>query len=429
MDAPLNTLAASTAAAAIARGETTSVALLESCLDRIESRDALVCAWVHVDAELALGNARRADVLLASGKPVGPLHGVPVAIKDIFDTADMPTECGSALYRGRQPQRDARAVSMLREAGAIVLGKTVTAELALSAPGATANPLDLRRTPGGSSSGSAAAVADFMAPLALGSQTTGSVVRPASYCGIVGFKPSFDRIPTTGMHMLARALDHVGVFARNLDDISLIMESMLPGQWAVKKTGAPRIGIVRAPVWSEASADARARFDAWTEDLGLHANVELGEVFHDAVACQRLILDFNLAKVLGDACENTPELLDAITRARVEGGRGISASAVESTTAKVESQRARLAEIFRDYDALVTLAAPGEAPLGLSTTGNAVFSAIWTLMGVPALSLPMLEGEHGLPIGVQIIGAMGEDAQLLSVAGEIAAMQRLARQS
>jgi len=429
MDAPLNTLAASTAAAAIARGETTSEALLESCLERIESRDALVCAWVHVDAELALGNARRADALLASGKPVGPLHGVPVAIKDIFDTADMPTECGSALYRGRQPQRDARAVSMLREAGAIVLGKTVTAELALSAPGATANPLDLRRTPGGSSSGSAAAVADFMAPLALGSQTTGSVVRPASYCGIVGFKPSFDRIPTAGMHMLARALDHVGVFARNLDDISLIMESMLPGQWAVKKTGTARIGIVRAPVWSEASADARARFDAWTENLGLHASIELGELFHDAVACQRLILDFNLAKVLGDACENTPELLDAITRARVEGGRGIGASAVEGATARVESQRARLAELFRDYDALVTLAAPGEAPLGLSSTGNAVFSAIWTLMGVPTISLPMLEGEHGLPIGVQIIGAMGEDAQLLSVADEISAMQRPARQS
>ena len=422
VDAPLNTLAASTAAAAIARGEITSVALLESCLERIESRDALVCAWVHVDAELALGEARRADALLASGKPMGPLHGVPVAVKDIFDTADMPTECGSALYRGRRPQRDARAVSLLRAAGAIVLGKTVTAELALSAPGATANPLDLRRTPGGSSSGSAAAVADFMAPLALGSQTTGSVIRPASYCGIVGFKPSFDRVPTAGMHMLARALDHVGVFARNLTDISLIMTSMLPGHWDAGSCRTPRIGIVRAPVWSEASADARARFDGWTEDLGLRANAALGDIFDDAVACQRLILDFNLAKILGDACEKNPERLNAITRARVEAGRGISASAAEGAMARVERQRARLAELFQDYDALVTLAAPGEAPLGLSSTGNAVFSAIWTLMGVPAISLPMLEGEQGLPIGVQIIGAKDEDARLLAIAGEISAM-------
>jgi Asp-tRNA(Asn)/Glu-tRNA(Gln) amidotransferase A subunit family amidase len=428
VDSPLNTLSASAAAAAIARGDTTSLALIESCLDRIESRDALVCAWVHVNAELALANARDADAALASGKAVGPLHGVPVAIKDIFDTADMPTECGSRLYRGRQPRRDATAVSLLRGAGAIVLGKTVTAELALSAPGPTANPLDLRRTPGGSSSGSAAAVADFMVPLAVGSQTTGSVIRPASYCGIVGFKPSFDAIPTAGMHMLAQALDHVGVFARDLADIVLIAKSLMPSQSAATLACAffdsrpdrrPRIGILRAPVWKEASADARLRFDIWTDNQAMHESVDLGETFDDAVACQRLILDFNLAENLGGACEDKPELLEAITRDRIRGGLDISARARDRTMARVEQQRARVREVFHDYDALLTLAAPEEAPIGLNSTGNAVFSAIWTIMGVPTITLPMLEGEHGLPIGVQIIGAMGEDAKLLAVAGKI----------
>jgi Asp-tRNA(Asn)/Glu-tRNA(Gln) amidotransferase A subunit family amidase len=222
VDPTLNTLSATAAAAAMARGETSSSALLEACLDRIETRDALVSAWVYVDAELALAKARAADDARAAGKPLGPLHGLPIAVKDIFDTGDMPTECGSALYRGRRPTEDAQAVSLLRRAGAIVIGKTVTAELALSAPGATANPLDLRRTPGGSSSGSAAAVADHMVPLAVGSQTGGSVIRPASYCGIVGFKPSFGAIPTGGMHLLAEPLDHAGVFARDVADIALM---------------------------------------------------------------------------------------------------------------------------------------------------------------------------------------------------------------
>jgi Asp-tRNA(Asn)/Glu-tRNA(Gln) amidotransferase A subunit family amidase len=429
VDPTLNTLSANAAAAAIAQGVTTSVALLESCLDRIESRDALVSAWVYVDAELALGKARDADAAREAGKPVGPLHGVPVGIKDIFDTEDMATECGSELYRNRRPRQDARAVSLLRHAGAIILGKTVTAELALSAPGPTANPLDLRRTPGGSSSGSAAAVADFMVPLAVGSQTTGSVIRPASYCGIVGFKPSFGAIPTGGMHMLAQPLDHVGVFARDLADILPMAKVLMPvgagRQDSRDVAGAdrlPRIGIVRAPVWSEASADARSRFDTWAEDHGMHDQVDLGDPFHDSVACQRLVLDVNLAANLGAACESSPQALAAETRARIRRGLAISASAVDHTMARVKAQKQRLHQVFQDYDALLTLAAPGEAPLGLSSTGNAVFSAIWTLMGVPTVTLPVLEGENGMPIGIQVIGAMGADAKLLAVAARIMAM-------
>jgi len=426
---PLNTLSANAATAAMASGDTTSVALVEACLDRIESKDALVCAWAFVDAELALAQARAADAASEAGKPIGPLHGVPVGIKDIFDTADMPTECGSDLYRNRQPRRDAEAVSLLRGAGAIILGKTVTAELALSAPGATANPLDLRRTPGGSSSGSAAAVADFMVPLAVGSQTVGSVIRPASFCGIVGFKPSFDAIPTGGMHILAQALDHVGVFARDLADISLLAKALMPAQAGAPDSRnashagrPPRIGVVRAPVWSEASADARSRFDTWTEDLGLHDGADLGEPFHDAVACQRLILDASLATNLGSAYESRPEALRAETRDRVRAGLSIEPSAVKRALARVEEQEQRLRQVFQDYDALLTLAAPGEAPVGLSSTGNAVFSAIWTLMGVPALTLPMLEGENGMPIGVQVIGARGADAKLLADAARILSM-------
>jgi Asp-tRNA(Asn)/Glu-tRNA(Gln) amidotransferase A subunit family amidase len=422
-DTTLNTLSAAAAAAAIAGGDITSEALVEACLDRIETRDALVCAWVHVDADLALAEARKADGARSTGQPLGPLHGVPVGIKDIFDTADMPTQCGSDLYRGRQPERDSAAVALLRRAGAIVLGKTVTAELALSAPGPTANPLDLAHTPGGSSSGSAAAVADAMVPLAVGSQTTGSVIRPASYCGIVGYKPSFGAIPTDGMHILADALDHVGLFARQLDDIALMAKVMLPAAFAAagaSPADPPRVGVVRAPVWQEASDDARSRFDAWASATGADDVVQLGEVFEDAVACQRLILDANLAANLGAACRDHPDRLRDITRERVSNGSTIDDGALARAMARVEEQRSRLQEVFRDYDALLTLAAPGEAPRGLSSTGNAVFSAIWTLTGVPAVSLPLLEGANGLPIGVQVMGASGADEKLLATAAHIA---------
>jgi Asp-tRNA(Asn)/Glu-tRNA(Gln) amidotransferase A subunit family amidase len=425
VDPTLNTLSATAAAAAMARGETSSSALLEACLDRIETRDALVSAWVYVDAELALAKARAADDARAAGKPLGPLHGLPIAIKDIFDTGDMPTECGSALYRGRRPTEDAQAVSLLRRAGAIVIGKTVTAELALSAPGATANPLDLRRTPGGSSSGSAAAVADHMVPLAVGSQTGGSVIRPASYCGIVGFKPSFGAIPTGGMHLLAEPLDHAGVFARDVADIALMAKVMMAAGLGAQDSatahspGRPRIGVLRAPVWREASDDARARFDVWADSLDMHDGVELGDIFDDAVACQRLILDANLAGNFGAVLQTKPEALKAMTRERVVAGLAIGAKAVSSALSRVEEQRTRLGQVFEDYDALLTLAAPGEAPLGLSSTGDAVFSVIWTLMGVPAITLPMLVGEDGLPIGIQLIGARGKDAKLLAIAAQI----------
>jgi len=341
----------------------------------------------------------------------------------------MPTECGSELYRNRQPGQDAEAVSLLRGAGAIILGKTVTAELALSAPGATANPLDLRRTPGGSSSGSAAAVADFMVPLAVGSQTVGSVIRPASFCGIVGFKPSFDAIPTGGMHRLAQPLDHVGVFARELADISLMAKALMPAHAGTPDSrdashaGKPlRLGLVRTPVWSEASAEARSRFDTWAEVLGIHDCVKLGDTFHDAVACQRLILDANLATSLGAAYERRPDALKTVTRARVRAGLSIDKRALKRALARAEEQKQRLRQVFQDYDALLTLAAPGEAPVGLSSTGDAVFSAIWTLMGVPVVTLPMLEGENGMPIGVQIIGARDADAKLLADAGRILTM-------
>ena len=418
----LNRLSARDAAAAIARGEITSEALICACLDRIETRDALVAAWVHVDAGLAIARAREADARRAAGESLGPLHGVPVGIKDIFDTADMPTQCGSDLHAGRQPRDDAEAVARLRRAGAVVLGKTVTAELALSAPGATANPLDLRRTPGGSSSGSAAAVADAMVPLAVGSQTTGSVIRPASYCGIVGFKPSFGAIPTAGMHILADALDHVGVFARDLEDVVLMARAMMPEGLGTDAadTAPPRLGLVRAPVWEEATADARARFDDWADAMGLRDVAHLGDALDDAVECQRTLLDASLAGKLGGVLRERPDALRPITRERIERGLALDDRARARATARVEAQRDRLRQVFREFDALLTLAAPGEAPLGLGSTGNAVFSAIWTLTGVPAVTLPLLRGADGMPIGVQVIGARGADGKLLAIAAGLA---------
>ena len=418
----MHELSATSAAAAIACGDMTCLALAEACLARIENRDALVGAWSYVDANASLAAAVELDAARAGDRTLGPLHGVPVGIKDIFDTADMPTECGSELFRGRVPKDDAAAVATLRDAGAIVIGKTVTAELALSAPGHTANPLDPRRTPGGSSSGSAAAVADCMVPLAIGSQTTGSVIRPASYCGIFGFKPSFGAISTSGMHLLSQPLDHVGVFARHLEDISLIAEVLMPtlrggDAGAGAQPGRrPHLGVVRAPVWNEADRDARARFDAWAGECGLDEVVELGALFDDAVTCQRIILDASLAANLGDHYGRHPERMRANTRARVRDGLTIGASTYIHAMAYADRLRARIEEIFRHFDALVTLAAPGEAPLGHGSTGNAVFSAIWTLLGVPAISVPMLTGENGLPIGVQIIGARNADAHLLAVA-------------
>ncbi|MDX1431919.1 MAG: amidase [Gammaproteobacteria bacterium] len=423
---PALAMTASEAARAIAARELGAEALTAACLARIEDRDALVNAWVHVDAELALAQARAADRALAAGEAAGPLHGVPVGIKDIFDTADMPTERGSALYRGRRTDGDAAVVAALRRAGAVILGKTVTAELALSAPGPTANPLDLKRTPGGSSSGSAAAVADYMVPLAVGSQTTGSVNRPASYCGIYAIKPSLGLVSTAGMSIHSHLLDHVGFFARDAADLALALRAVVEG-FGEREAEVPvrvSLGVVRGPPWPQADEDARAAFAAYVADPGAGVTttaVRLPAVFDDAIECQRIIVEASLAANLGAVLGRTPALLREETRRRVRNGLVIGAADYVRAVDRRAEQQTALDGVFGAHDALITLAAPGQAPIGLASTGNAVFSAMWTMLGTPTVTLPLLGGRDGLPIGLQLIGRPGDDAHLLGVARRLAA--------
>ena len=408
--------------------------LTRACLARIAEREATVGAWAFLQEELALNQARALDERKQSGAPLGPLHGIPVGIKDIIDTADMPTECGSALHAGRRPLEDSAVAALLRQAGAAIMGKTVTTEMALSAPGKTTNPHDPKRTPGGSSSGSAAAVADHMVPLAVGSQTGGSMIRPASFCGVFGFKPTFGSISRRGVSLLARRLDHIGVYGRSVEDLALIGDALMvhdpgdrdmlaePGKDLVRATAGereapPRFAFVRGPAWDQAEPDMAAAFEGFIEGLGDSVReVELEGVFADIVDCHVTVMNANLTASLGEAAEKTPEKLREETRNRANSGRSISAARYIESLALADAQTQALDHLFDRYDAILTPAAPGEAPASLEITGRAIFNGMWTLMGVPAVSVPLLTGENGMPIGVQVISRRQDDAGALMAA-------------
>jgi len=427
-------LSATQAAAAIRSGETTSEELVGSCLQRIDELEPVVEAWAHLDPELALTQARAADSHRRAGMALGPLHGVPVGIKDIFDTQDMPTENGTVLHAGRTPGRDATAVTLLRQAGAVILGKTVTTELAVYAPGKTANPLDPQRTPGGSSSGSAAAVAARMAPLALGTQTNGSVIRPASYCGVYGYKPSFGLISRHRVLQLSRLLDHVGVFARSLEDLALCAEPLmafdapdpdlrprmrpaLAETLAQEPPVPPRLAFVRTPVWGQAHADVAAAFAELTAHLSERAQeVTLPPVFEGALDWHRTIMETDLAVSFAQEYQRGRQQLSQTLREMIERGQAYRAVEYKRAVAEIPRLIGELNEIFAEYDAILTPAAAGEAPLGKDSTGSPVFSTLWTLCGVPAVTLPILQGSSGMPIGAQLVAGRLDDARLLRTA-------------
>ncbi|MFQ5764665.1 MAG: amidase, partial [Rhodospirillales bacterium] len=427
----LSALGAAAARAAIGAGEITAEALTQACLDRIAEREDAVGAWAFLDAGMALARARALDAQRRAGEALGPLHGLPVGVKDIIDTADMPTECGSALMAGRRPLEDATVAALLRAAGAVIMGKTVTTEMALSAPGKTANPHDPTRTPGGSSSGSAAAVAANMVPLSLGSQTGGSMIRPASFCGVFGLKPTFGSISRRGVAMLSRRLDTIGVYGREPADLALIAEALMvpdasdwdmagdPGQDLVKALAkgaprSPRFAFVRGPAWSEAEADMAERLEGFARDLGERAaDVALEGVFADVVDTHGTVMNASLAAHLGEALEKTPDKLRDMTKERVRRGLPITAADYIRALGLAEAQAQALDRLFDHYDAILTPAAAGEAPQGLESTGNPVFNGMWTLLGVPAVSVPLLTGAHGMPIGVQVVGRRGADGHLL----------------
>jgi Asp-tRNA(Asn)/Glu-tRNA(Gln) amidotransferase A subunit family amidase len=421
------------AARRIATGEITSEILVTACLDRIAEREETVQAWAYLDRDFALEQARRADALRAVGGSTGPLHGVPVGIKDIIDTEDMPTENGSPVFAGRRPSADAAVVSALRDAGAIIMGKTVTAELAASHPGKTRNPVNPEHTPGGSSSGSAAAVADGMVPLALGTQTAGSVIRPAAYCGVVGFKPSFGLISRTGILSHSPALDTVGTFSRTLKDAALLAEC-LTGYDARDRDMRPRsrprlseiagqappvtpiLAYVKSPVWDQADAVTGEAFAELADALGEACDeVELPGIFAEGYAWQRKIQLADAAKGYGPLVDRAPDQMSGVLREQVEKGRAITAVDYNLAREFQSILNGGLDEIFERYDAILTPAAAGPAPKGLQSTGSPIFCALWTYLGVPAVTLPLLTVD-GLPLGVQLVGRRGDDGRLLRTA-------------
>jgi Asp-tRNA(Asn)/Glu-tRNA(Gln) amidotransferase A subunit family amidase len=436
----LHLLSATEAARLIRDGVVGSEQFVEACLARIAEVDGQIQAWAFLDPDYALQQGRSADQRRLSGAPVGPLHGVPVAIKDIFDTADMPTEYGSVLYAGRTPSRDAAVVSLLRAAGAVIMGKTVTTEFAYFAPGKTRNPHNPEHTPGGSSSGSAAAVAASMVPLAIGSQTNGSTIRPAAYCGVIGFKPTHGLISRQRALMLSRTLDHVGLFARSLDDIALLAEQLVGYDehdpdtkpraripfveiTAAEPPLAPMFAFIKTPMWERADEDTKEGFAEIIEHLGRQVEeVELFPSAADAWQWHQTIMGAEMAHNLEREWTNSRDLLSEQLRAQIERGQEVRAIDYQRALSRINPMHESFVELFEQrYDAILTPSAPSAAPKGLASTGDPAFCTLWTLCGMPAISLPLLQSANGLPIGVQLVGQRHGDARLLRTARWLAA--------
>jgi Asp-tRNA(Asn)/Glu-tRNA(Gln) amidotransferase A subunit family amidase len=416
---PLNELTATGMADAIAAGNTTSESVVRACIQRIEAREPQVLAWQYFNADQAIAQARAHD---RSGRR-GALGGVPFGIKDIIDTCDMPTEMGSPIYTGHRPRADAACVALSRKAGGILMGKTVTTEFANRHPGKTRNPFDPARTPGGSSSGSAAAVADFMVPLAIGTQTTGSTIRPASYCGVFGYRPTYGDIRLVGVKEAAGSLDTVGLLARSVEDVALYRDVLLGGEPEPLPTDvpAPRIGFCRTHFWSrvepgtqqllEDAARRLARAGAQVKD------VELSPEFEGIEDAHLRISSYEFARNFTWEIENHWEKIsETLRNNRLKHGLACTFELYRNARDHAERCRLLLAPVFEQYDALLTPAAAGEAPVGLNATGDASFCLIWTTTHVPCVTLPVFKGPHGLPIGAQLIGRRNGDRRLFAAA-------------
>jgi len=415
----LNRLSATGAARKLAAREITAEALLADCLERIAEREADVHAWTFLDSDAAM---RRARALDAQG-PTGLLHGLPIAVKDLFDTFDMPSSYGSPIYAKHRPAWDAASVAVARAAGAIVVGKTVTTEFATFHPGPTCNPRNLQHTPGGSSSGSAAAVADWMVPLAFGTQTAGSIVRPAAYCGVVGYKPTFGTVTRVGVKMISDTLDTIGALARSVPDVALFVaalterrELLIDGPTA----DVPRIGLCRTYEWNRAQPEMVAAL----EDAGkrLRAagasvrDVTLPPPFAGLVEAQKTIMVSEVAKSL--AYENFThrgQLSVDMTR-MIDAGLAVSPQQYDAARSLARTCRAMVPEVFSEFDVLLAPSTAGEAPAGIAATGDPLFNRIWTLLHMPVVHVPVANGPHGLPVGVTVAGAVGADRATLRAA-------------
>jgi len=415
-------------------GSCSSEELVTSCLKQIESRENVVGAWAFLDEEASLNQSRQADRRMKENDASAlSLNGVPVGIKDIFDTHDMPTENGTVICQNRQPEQEAATIERLRNAGAVIMGKTVTAELAVYTPGKTTNPHDPARTPGGSSSGSAAAVASGMVPMAIGTQTNGSVIRPASYCGVVGYKPTFGMIPRAGILRQAPSLDQVGVFTRNVAD-SALLASVLTGRqerysdtlpWPTldftmlmrKYDSSHRLAFARTPVWSESTSAAKDAFLAYVHDLKADiVELNLPEICNQAVTCHRTIMLCEMAHNYQSLYDEHRSQISPMLLSMLDEGREISLSEyLDAKNLSVEIAGC-VDHVLRDFSAVLTPSTPSEAPEGLEATGSPIFSTLWSLCGVPAVSLPLLRGTSGMPLGLQLVSSRGTDSTLLQVA-------------
>ena len=418
----------------LASGALRAVELAEACLAAVRAREGEIGAWAHLDPDAVMAEARRLDALRASGRPLGPLHGLPVGVKDIIDVAGMPGENGTPADLGRRPTQDAAPVQRLRAAGALVMGKTVTTELAFLNPSRTRNPANPAHTPGGSSAGSAAAVAAGMAPLALGTQTGGSVIRPAAYCGVVGFKPSYGAIPRTGVLMQSATLDTVGVIAADLEGAALAAEALFGWDAGDEATApasharlhavmtaeppvTPALAMVQPPGWEQTDADTRGAFEELAALLGEACDaVPLPPLFAQAALWREQINAAEMALCYHRYDARARDVLSPVIAAFIDRGKALPARDYLAALDGRRVLRAGLGEIFRRFDAILCPATPTPAPEGLGSTGSAIFNGLWTLVGAPAVTLPLLQAANGLPIGVQVVGAPGDDARLLRTA-------------
>jgi amidase len=414
-------LTATEAVARLASGALTAEALTRACLEQARE-GAEIKAWAWLDPERALAQARAVD---RAGRK-GPLAGVPVGVKDVIDTVDMPTEHGSPIYRGNRPFADAACVALIRAASGVILGKTVTTEFANRHPGQTVHPHNAEHTPGGSSSGSAAAVADFQVPLALGTQTGGSTIRPAAFCGLIGYKPSFGEFSRVGIKMQCHNLDTLGIICRSLEDVALLRGVLLAQQLRPvdRKPAAPRIGFCRTPAWDHADGDTHALLELTAAVLGAAGAAvrDIALTPADILDHHRRIFEFEAARNYAHEYEEHGELLsEALREGLLARGRALPLAAYIEALETAEAFRRSLDDVFSDVDVLLAPSAIGEAPQGLGSTGDARFNAIWTLAWTPCLTLPAGNGRKGLPLGIQLVGPRFRDEALLDAAAWVEA--------
>ena len=432
----LNKLSAFDAVNGIRTKRFTSQQLMADCISRIEKREPSVRAWAHFDPDHAMAEAKKADQRQDHGERLGPLHGIPVGIKDVIDAKGMPGENGSPIFANRVPEEDSKAVTQLKNAGAIIMGKTVTTEMANLAPSKTRNPHDLKRSPGGSSSGSAASVADFHVPLAVGTQTGGSVIRPASFNGVHGLKPTVGTISRNGMLLQSHTLDTIGVYARNLVDLAIINNCLIDENadatleeilekgskvfknWA-KTSEMPKFAFLETPAWPEADIGAKNAIETAITSLSSACQRErLPDPFNKIIDYHAAVFAAENSHYYGPFLDNHSELLSEKLRDRLIVSKTTLASEYIAALNARDKIYHSLEALLDDYDAVLCLAATGAAPIGFETTGSAIFNGLWTYLGVPCLSLPLLTTEN-MPLGLQLVGKRGNERKLFKTANWI----------